>query len=128
MSDIRLERLCDLSLIFKDALDKQLDATTDNKNNALSSLTSRELAYIQEKEMHYAAEAFNATAIGVTPEFLKLELEVCDLTAQFAQKILEKDVVSLGLPAELLTQDAIKTLKQYGAHNLATLCEYKLSL
>jgi hypothetical protein len=128
MSDISLEQLCDLSLIFKDALDKQLDATTDNKNNALSSLTSRELAHIQEKEMHYAAEAFNATAIGVTAEFLKLELEVCDLTAQFAQKILEKDAVSLGLPAELLTQDAINALKEHGAHSLATLCEYKLSL
>jgi hypothetical protein len=128
MSDISLEQLCDLSLIFKDALDKQLDATTDNKNSALSSLTPRELAHIQEKEMHYAAEAFNATAIGVTPEFLKLELEVCDLTAQFAQKILKKDVVSLDLPADLLTQDAINALKEHGAHNLAALCEYKASL
>tara|TARA_R110002124_G_scaffold64985_2_gene177404 strand:- start:206008 stop:206394 length:387 start_codon:yes stop_codon:yes gene_type:complete len=128
MSGISLERLCELSLTFREALDKQLDASSENKNNALNSLTTRELAQIQDKEMRYAAETFNTVATGTTDEFFKLELEVCDLTVLFAQRVLDIGTLSVSVPDELLTPHAINALKEHGAHNLAAICEHKLSL
>ncbi len=122
-----LEALVTLAAQFKQAAEARLEDPA-LKAKAVASLKPGEMEVLQEKAMELAAGGLAAMFDGVDEEFLKLNLEVCDMVEELSERVLDKDELAGYLPEGLQNQDAVDALKAQGADNLAALCEHKLSM
>jgi 5'-deoxynucleotidase YfbR-like HD superfamily hydrolase len=123
-----LEQLVGLAAQFKEAAEARVNGDPKLRAKAIASLKPGEMENLQELAGELAAGALGALFGEVDEEFLKLNLKVADITADLAQRVMEKDELAEYLPEGLQSANAAEQLKSNGADNLAALVEHKLSL
>lgn len=142
MSLENLQRVTELSAAFKDAVEKRYGEDPKLTAKAQESLKPGEFEVIQQKiaglvqdGVKIASEIFPGRASymdvselikeNVSDAFLRKNIEIADMTADIAVRIMPQRKAAKLIPKELKKPESIKTLRAVGAVHLADLCAYK---
>jgi hypothetical protein len=127
MTDQNLSRIVELAVAFKNAAEASpLIKAPQAQQKVLDSIDSAEMEKIQGLMQEVISDSFQYMFGGEpSEEFLKKNLVLCEISADFCLRALPEAKVATFVPKELKNQTDADTLRSLGAPKLAGLCEFK---
>lgn len=123
----KLMRVTELGAKFKDAVEKKFGSDRKLAAEMMTKIKPGELEAVQEKLQAVVEEAMEY-AFGdkkPTGEFIKKNLEIVDLTAEFALRVLPAEKLAPLVPSELKSDENVQFLRDNGAKSLADVSAFK---
>jgi hypothetical protein len=122
----KLTHVTELGVKFKDAVEKKFGSDQKLAAKMMTKLKPGELEAVQDKLQAIVNESLGY-AFGGTPteEFVRKNLEIVDLTAEFALRVMPAEKLAPLVPAELKSDENVQYLRDLGANSLATVSAFK---
>ncbi len=122
----KLMHVTELAAKFKEAVEQKFGNDEKLAADMMTKIKPGELEAVQDKLQDIVNESFEYAFGGKPTEaFIKKNLDIVDLTAEFALRVLPAEKLAPLVPAELKSDENVQYLRDLGATNLATVSAFK---
>ncbi len=127
LANKKLERLVELSIEFRKAVESALEQDVQIQQKILESVKPEEMKSIQSLLQQVASESLDfmhdsTLGLNHSHSFLKKNLELSEITADLFLRVEQKETVASFIPAALKNEKDAEALKKAGAPKIASLC------